>query len=81
MRCSGISSNWACTTTYTLAEVDKFIYPLRKAFPLVADSLASTQDADPTPAIQAIEARNVLDGKKLIDQITNERHHHVSVGR
>ena len=25
-----------------LAEVDKFIYPLRKAFPLVADSLAST---------------------------------------
>ena len=28
---------------YTLAEVDKFIYPLRKAFPLVADALASTK--------------------------------------
>ena len=55
---------------YTLAEVDKFIYPLRKAFPLVADSLASTKTL-PTTAIQAIEARNVLDGKKLVDQITN----------
>ncbi len=55
---------------YTLAEVDKFIYPLRKAFPLVADALASTQ-TPPTTAIQAIEARNVLDGKKLVDQITN----------
>ena len=30
---------------YGLAEVDKFIYPLRKAFPLVADSLAPTADA------------------------------------
>ena len=30
--------------SYGLAEVDKFIYPLRKAFPLVADSL--DDDAD-----------------------------------
>ena len=51
-----------------LAEVDKFIYPLRKAFPLVADSLASTQTPPDVP-IEAIEARNVLDGRKLLDRI------------
>lgn len=51
------------------AEVDKFIYPLRKQFPLVADALASTQTGPDVP-IEAIEARNVLDGKKLVDQIT-----------
>lgn len=54
---------------YALAEVDQFIYPLRKAFPLVADQMASTQTG-PTVPIEAIEARNVLDGKKLSDQIT-----------
>ena len=54
---------------YGLAEVDKFIYPLRKQFPLVADALASTQTGPDVP-IEAIEARNVLDGKKLVDQIT-----------
>jgi hypothetical protein len=53
-----------------LAEVDKFIYPLRKQFPLVADALASTQTGPNVP-IEAIEARNVVDGKKLVDQITN----------
>jgi hypothetical protein len=53
---------------YGLAEVDKFIYPLRKAFPLVADAAASTQTAPGVP-IEAIEARNVLDGRKLIAQI------------
>src|SRR5262245_13407668 len=53
---------------HALAEVDKFIYPLRKAFPLVADALASTK-TDATVAIEAIEARNVLDGKKLVDRV------------
>jgi hypothetical protein len=50
---------------YGLAEVDSFIYPLRKAFPLVADALGTTK----TPAdvsIEAIEARNVIDGRKLV---------------
>ena len=51
-----------------LAEVDKFIFPLRKAFPLVADSLASTQTPPDVP-IEAIEASNVLDGRKLIARI------------
>ncbi len=54
---------------YTTVEMDKFIYPIRKAFPLVADALASTQ-TDSTVPIEAIEARNVVDGKKLVDQIT-----------
>jgi hypothetical protein len=53
---------------YTSVEVDKFIYPIRKAFPLVADALASTK-TDATVPIEAIEARNVVDGKKLVDQI------------
>ena len=53
---------------YGLAEVDKFIYPMRKAFPLVADSLSDTQTPPGVP-IEAIEARNVLDGRKLADQI------------
>jgi hypothetical protein len=53
---------------FTLAEVDKFIYPLRKSFPLVADAMASTK-TDPNIPIEAIEARNVLDGKKLVDHI------------
>ena len=51
-----------------LAEVDKFIYPLRKAFPLVADSLAPTE-TEPDVPIEAIEARNVLDGRKLLDRV------------
>jgi hypothetical protein len=53
---------------YELAEVDKFILPLRKAFPLVADSLASTATGPDVP-IEAIEASNVLDGRKLATRI------------
>jgi hypothetical protein len=53
---------------YGLAEVDQFIYPLRKAFPLVADALAPTATPPGVP-IEAIEARNVLDGRKLADHI------------
>jgi hypothetical protein len=48
-----------------LAEVDKFIYPLRKAFPLVADALGPTKTPPDVP-IEAIEARNVIDGRKLV---------------
>jgi hypothetical protein len=51
-----------------LAEVDMFIYPLRKAFPLASDAIATTKTSPDVP-IEAIEARNVLDGLKLVTQI------------
>jgi len=53
---------------HALAEVDQFIYPMRKAFPLVADSLSGTATPPGVP-IEAIEARNVLDGRKLVEHI------------
>ena len=51
-----------------MAEVDKFIYPLRKAFPLRADRLQSTATPEGVP-IEAIEARNVIDGLALAEHI------------
>ncbi|HSM88025.1 MAG TPA: hypothetical protein VLT16_17855 [Candidatus Limnocylindrales bacterium] len=53
---------------HNLAEVDKFIYPLRQAFPLVAKKLKSTAPDDKTD-ITLLEARNVIDGVKLVEQI------------
>jgi hypothetical protein len=50
------------------AEVDEFIYDLRKAFPLVARRLRRTAEPEDT-SIEALEARNVLDGLKLIEHI------------
>lgn len=57
------------------AEVDKFIFGLRKAFPLVADHIRDTarpvddQATSTEESISAIEARNVLDGEALVDHI------------
>lgn len=53
---------------FGLVEVDKFIYPMRKAFPLVADAIAATK-TDPGVPIEAIEASNAMDGVKLVTQI------------
>jgi hypothetical protein len=53
-----------------LAEVDKFIYPMRKSFPLAADAIATTKTDAGVP-IEAIEARNVMDGMKLVTRIRN----------
>jgi hypothetical protein len=50
---------------HNLAEVDKFIYPLRQVFPLASGKLASTQPEDPTD-VTLLEARNVLDGEALL---------------
>ena len=50
-----------------LAEVDKFIYPLRQVFPLVANQLKST--SDPTADITLLEARNVIDGVQLVNRM------------
>ena len=52
-----------------LAEVDQFIYPVRKAFPLVADRLDDTAEPADVP-IEALEARNVLDGLALVRHVT-----------
>ncbi len=64
-------------------EADKYIYPLRMAFPLVTGNLKSSQttDADVQEAnetnnttntgIEAVEARNVIDGLKLIQHVQN----------
>ncbi len=53
---------------YGQAEVDKFIYPLRKKFPLVADELTESEDDVP---IEAIEARNVIDGLRFLEHVRN----------
>jgi hypothetical protein len=55
-----------------MGEVDKFIYPLRKKFPLVADQRNDTKTDDDVP-IETIAASNVLDGLKLIRRV-NEGH-------
>ena len=48
--------------------MDRFIYPLRQAFPLVANRLKSTIPEEDTD-ITLLEARNVLDGLKLVIRI------------
>ncbi|OUL36555.1 hypothetical protein BV375_00035 [Nostoc sp. 106C] len=49
-------------------EVDQFIYKLRKAFPLRADHFSTTKTPDDV-SIEAIEARNVVDGLSLVNYI------------
>jgi hypothetical protein len=53
---------------HNLAEVDKFIYKLRKFFPLVAHRFKTTRTAENEP-IEAVEARNVLNGLELVNYI------------
>ena len=57
------------------AEVDSFIFKLRKAFPLVADNIRDTSRPvddnvpDTEESIEAVEARNVINGVKLAEHI------------
>jgi hypothetical protein len=53
---------------HAVAEVDAFVFALRKAFPLVADRLDETRTDDDVP-IEAIEARNVVDGLALVTHV------------
>jgi len=53
---------------HSLAEVDKFILKLRRAFPLRADRMNSTKPPEGV-SIEAIEARNVIDGLALVEHI------------
>jgi hypothetical protein len=49
-------------------EVDEFIFDLRKAFPLVANRMVPTKK-EGVDKIQKIEARNVVDGLKLVNHV------------
>ena len=51
-----------------LAEVDEFIHELRRRFPLRAERLGSTVPAEDVP-IEVLEARNVVDGLRLVDHV------------
>ena len=51
------------------AEVDQFIFRIRKAFPLRANRMATTKKEDENVSIEAIEARNVMDGVRLVEHI------------
>jgi hypothetical protein len=62
------------------AEVDQFIYDLRKSFPLSADRMASTRTADDVP-IEAIEARNVMDGLALAQHVQATGNAHYPFGK
>lgn len=53
---------------YPGLELDFYIYELRRAFPLRANRLKDTQTSDDT-AIEEIEARNVVDGLRLINHL------------
>ena len=53
---------------HAVAEVDAFLLALRKAFPLVADRLDETRSDDDVP-IEAVEARNVVDGLALVTHV------------
>ena len=51
--------------------VHALIYPLRKAFPLVADQINKTK-TDGGEAQESIAAMNVVDGRKLIEHVEKE---------
>ncbi len=51
------------------AEVDQFIFRLRLAFPLRANQIPGTQTEDEGVSIEAIEARNVIDGVKFSEHV------------
>ena len=52
---------------YGTIEVDRFIYLLRRAFPLRANKLRSTTEEG--VAVSEIEARNVVDGLRLVKHV------------
>ncbi len=46
--------------------VDQFIFKIRRKFPLVCNQLKSTHEVDETVPVEAMEARNVVNGLELI---------------
>jgi hypothetical protein len=52
------------------SEMDRFIYQIRKAFPLRAKRILETTNADAdSAAIETVEARNVCDGELLLEHV------------
>src|SRR5439155_316384 len=56
--------------SYGLGEIDEHIYALRKKFPLAADRNPDTASA-PTDPIEVVEAKNVVDGRRLVEYVQN----------
>jgi hypothetical protein len=54
---------------HAVAEVDRFVYALRKAFPLRANKISSTVPEDEGVPIDAVDARNVVDGLLLVERV------------
>ena len=54
----------------SFAEVDEFIFKIRKEFPLRADRLRTTR-SEPDDPIEAVEARNVVDGLTLVEHMNS----------
>jgi hypothetical protein len=54
---------------HAVAEVDRFVYALRKAFPLRANRISSTVPEDEDVPIDAVDARNVVDGLLLVERV------------
>lgn len=50
-----------------LSNVDHLIFKIRRKFPLAGNQIKSTLEEDESVAIDKIEARNVVDGLRLID--------------
>lgn len=51
--------------------LDFYIFHLRKAFPLYGDQLTKSEESEP---IDKIEARNVIDGVRLLEQVRKPGH-------
>ena len=65
---------------HEMAEVDRFISALRRAFPLRSGRLPDTAAPPGTP-IEAIEARNVVDGLALVRHVTRENRRQYPFGK
>ncbi|WP_283138991.1 hypothetical protein [Rhizohabitans arisaemae] len=65
---------------HDLAEVDVFISALRREFPLVSGKLG-TQPPPPGTPIESIEARNVVDGLALVQEVTRSGETEYPFGR
>ncbi|MFZ1789185.1 MAG: hypothetical protein WAT92_12760 [Saprospiraceae bacterium] len=67
---------------YEEAEVDIFIYELRKAFPLISNSNNETSvDEADLDSISQIEARNVVDGLALVNHVNKTGNRNYPFGK